>query len=372
MNIAINTRLLLKNKMEGVGWFTYETVKRITKAHPEHNFLFIFDRPWDEEFIFSDNVKAVSTIIPCRHPVLWYLWFNHIVPPILRKHKIDLFVSPDGWNVPKKHKSYIVVHDLNFLHFPENVPFIERKYYNYFFPRFIKNACRLGTVSEFSKRDICGNYGTFSDKIDVLCNGASSVFKPVQQSVKEATKKEISGGADYFLFVGALNPRKNIGRLLDAFDAYCDATESNTNLVIAGAQMFSDKCYMNSFNKMKNKDRVIFIGRQSREDLGRITASALALVFPSTFEGFGIPIIEAMNCDVPVITSNITSMPEVAGDAALLVDPYSVDSILQALINISKDSALRESLIEKGKIQRAKYSWEKAAQLFWQGIEKCL
>ncbi|MFO8066011.1 MAG: glycosyltransferase family 1 protein [Bacteroidales bacterium] len=371
MNIAINTRLLLKNKMEGIGWFTYETVRRIVKAHPEHTFYFIFDRPWHNDYIFSDNVIPIKTKLSCRHPLLWYFWFNHCIPHILKKHKIDLFVSPDGHNVPKKFKSYIVVHDINFVHFPKNVPILERKYYQYFFPKFVKNANRLGTVSEFSRIDICSHYGTNENKIDILCNGASDVFKPVKDDVKEQIKKEFSDGNEFFLFVGALNPRKNIGRLLDAFELFCEMTDNSIRLVIAGKPMFSNKSFRKNYEKMRYKHRVHFIGRQRRDKLGEITASAFAMVFPSTFEGFGIPIIEAMNCDIPVITSNITSMPEVAGDAAIKIDPYSVESIAEALITISKQEHTRKELIEKGKIQRQKYSWEKAAKLFWEGIEKC-
>ncbi len=372
MNIAINTRLLLKDKMEGIGWFTYETIKRMVKAHPEHNFLFIFDRPYDKDFIFSDNVKAVHTRIPCRHPVLWYLWFRFLIPPILKRNKIDLFISPDGFNVPKFIKSYIVVHDVNFVHFPENVPFLERKFYQWFMPKYIKDSCRLGTVSEFSKNDIVKTYGTNPEKIDILCNGASDEFIPISNKEREFIKKEITGGSEYYLFVGALNPRKNISRLLEAFDIFCEKVDSDVKLVVAGAPMFSDKCYIKSFNNMKHKDRVLFIGRQPRKNLGRITAAALAMVYPSTFEGFGIPIIEAMNCDVPVITSNITSMPEVAGDAAILIDPYSIESISRALIKMSTDIDFRISLIEKGRKQRNHYTWEKAATLFWESIEKCL
>ncbi len=371
MNIAVNTRLLLKNKLEGIGWFTYETLKRITQSHPEHNFLFIFDRPWEEEFIFSENVTAVSTKVPCRHPFLWYLWFDHVLPGIIKKHKIDLFVSPDGYNVPKPINSYVVIHDLNFFHFPKNVPYFERKYYNRFVPRFISDATRIGTVSEFSKDDIIKVYKTGSEKIDVLCNGSSSEFTPLKKPEILKIRDKISGGKEYFLFVGSLNPRKNIGRLLEAFDKFCADNSKDINLIIAGEPMFSDGFYKEIYNQMAYKDRVVFIGRQSREGLAKITAGAMALVFPSTFEGFGIPIVEAMSCDVPVITSNITSMPEIAGDAALLTDPYSVDSISSAMTKLSNNEVLRNELINKGRIQRQKYSWDRAAELFWDGIKKC-
>src|SRR6056297_2157265 len=135
MKIAVNTRLLLKNRLDGMGWFTYETLKRITKAHPEHHFFFLFDRPYHTDFIFSDNITAVILNPPARHPVLWYLWLEISVKRFLKKNKIDLFVSPDGF-IPLKSSipSVAVVHDINFHHRPGDVPPLTRFYYNYYFP----------------------------------------------------------------------------------------------------------------------------------------------------------------------------------------------------------------------------------------------
>jgi hypothetical protein len=155
MKIAVNTRLLLKNKLEGIGWFTFETLKRITEQHPEHEFYFIFDRKYDDSFIFSKNVKPIIIPPQARHPFLFFLWFEFSIPYILKRLKADVFLSPDGYlSLSSKTKQVAVIHDLNFEHNPNDVPFLVRKYFKFFFHRWAKKATRIVTVSEYSKKDI--------------------------------------------------------------------------------------------------------------------------------------------------------------------------------------------------------------------------
>jgi glycosyltransferase involved in cell wall biosynthesis len=372
MKIAVNTQLLIKDKLEGIGWFEYETLKRITRLHPEHQFYFIFDRPWDEEFVFSSNVHPLRTTIPSRHPVLWYNHYNFAVPSLLSKHNIDLFVSPDGFNVPKKHKTIIVLHDLNFVHFPKNLPYLSRKYYESFFPGYAQNASRIVTVSNYSKQDIAKSFDIDPGKIDVVYNGSSREFVPLSSPQKEEIKKKYTEGLDYFIFVGALNPRKNIYKLLSAFDDFCARSNRDVRLVVAGVPMFSSIFFNSKADHLHHKEKIHFVGRLDREELARLVGASLSLVLPSTFEGFGIPIVEAMYCDVPVITSNITAMPEVAGDAALLVDPYSIESITNAMLQMAGNEKLRNTLIKRGKTRRKVFSWDQTAEKLWNSIEKCL
>jgi glycosyltransferase involved in cell wall biosynthesis len=372
MKIAVNTKLLLKDRLEGIGWFEYETLSRITRAHPEHQFYFIFDRPYDKSFLFSDNVHPLRTLLPSRHPLLWYIRFHHIIPQILTKYKIDLFFSPDGYNVPPKFRSIIALHDLNYVHFPENLPSLARKYYKEFLPQYTKNAQRIVTVSDYSRRDIAHSYGVDISKIDVVYNGSSDVFKPLLSQEKDNIKKKYTNGKDYFVFVGALNPRKNLIRLLSAFDEFCSKSVSDAHLLIAGVPMFRSSFFQINHDSMRYKDRVAIVGRLNRDELAKLVGASMSLVLPSTFEGFGIPIIEAMSCDVPVITSNITAMPEVAGDAAIYIDPYSVESITEALVKMATEPQTRKDLIMKGRQRREIFSWDKTAEFLWQSIEKCL
>lgn len=373
MNIAVNTRILLKNKLEGIGWFTFETLKRITKNHPEHTFYFIFDRPYDQEFIFSKNIVPIVVGPQARHPFLFYFWFERAIPKVLNQIHADLFISPDGILSLKTHvKSIAVIHDISFMHNPKDFPFIVRKYYHYFFPKFAKKAKRIVTVSEFSKQDIMEQFSVKSDHIDVVYNGSNEIYKPSDSNQILKTKKEYTSGEDFFIFVGALSPRKNVANLLLAFDLFKIKTTNKIKLLIVGEKMFKTKNIRTVYSNMSFKKDVMFTGRMNPEELKNLYGSALALIFVPYFEGFGIPIIEAMNCDTAVITSNVTSMPEVAGDAALYVDPFSVQSIANAMIKIYNDSKLRNELVEKGRLQKQKFSWDKTASKFWESIEKVL
>lgn len=373
LNIAVNTRILLKNKLEGIGWFTFETLKRITKNHPEHKFFFIFDRPYSKEFIFSDNIEPVVIGPPARHPVLFYYWFEKSIPKVLSRINADIFISPDGYlSLGSDIKSLAVIHDISFMHNPLDFPFGLRNYYKYFFPRFAHKAKRIVSVSEFSKQDIANQFSIAPENIDVVYNGSNEIYKPVSNDEISKTKQKYTSGNDFFIFVGALSPRKNVANLISAFDIFKTKTNSNLKLVIVGEKMFKTKNIKNTFNRINSKDDVIFTGRLNPEELKKLYGAALALTFVPYFEGFGIPIIEAMNCNTAVITSNCTSMPEVAGDAALYADPFSVHSIADAMINIYNNSDLRNQLVEKGKIQIQKFSWDKTADKFWNSIEKAM
>ncbi|HEY0031362.1 MAG TPA: glycosyltransferase family 1 protein [Bacteroidia bacterium] len=371
MEIVVNTRLLIKNKLEGIGWFTFETLKRITNAHPEHHFIFLFDRNYDEDFIFADNITPLILSPPARHPFLFYWWFEFSVAAFLNKYKPDLFLSPDGYLSLKANcKQLAVIHDINFEHYPKDVSWLVRKYYTHFFPKFAAKASRIATVSEFSKKDITAHYHIAAEKIDVVNNGCNESYKPVSKELQSATRQKYSKSQSYFLFVGSLHPRKNIFRLFEAFDQFKNLDKNDVKLVIVGEKYRWTSEIKRTYIGMKHREDVIFTGRLSTEDLNKVIGSALAMTYVPYFEGFGIPILEAMNCDVPVITSNVTSMPEVAGDAALLVDPFSSTAIAAAMLQLYKDESLRNSLIEKGRKRKLAFSWDKTADALWKSILK--
>ncbi len=369
MKIAVNTRLLIKNKLEGIGWFTFESLKRITKSHPEVEFYFLFDRAFDPAYIFGPNVKPVVLFPQARHPFLFIYWFEWSVTRALRKIKPDLFLTPDGYvSLSTDVPTLAVMHDLNFEHFPEDLPWLVRWYYRYFFPRFARKACRIATVSAFSKMDIVKQYNIDPEKVDVVYNGANEIFRPISSSEILNTRSRFTAGFPYFIFVGSLHPRKNLVRLFGAFDKFKSMAESDIKLLIVGEKKWWTKDIESKFESLKHKDEVIFCGRLNHVDLQLVTASALATTYVSYFEGFGIPIVESFRCGVPVITSNITSMPEVAGDAALLVDPFDEDSIADAMFKMAYDTVLREKLIKKG-FERAKlFVWDNTAKQLWESI----
>jgi glycosyltransferase involved in cell wall biosynthesis len=373
MDIAVNARLLIKDKLEGIGWFTYESFKRITTQHPEHHFFFIFDRPFHPDYIFSGNITPIILSPQARHPFLFWIWFDYCLPPLLRRLKPDLFVSPDGYLSTRSNiKSLAVIHDLNFEHYPEDLPFIVRKYYRYFFPRFARKATRIVTVSQFSKEDIIHQYHVPSDKIDVAYDGSSEVYSPLDAREIVEVRNKYTGGAPYFVFIGSLHPRKNLANLFYAFDDFKNRKPSDVKLAIVGEKKWWTKEIGKAFNTMDHSDDVVFCGRQKLIELRNILAAALALTYVSYFEGFGIPIVEAFRCHVPVITSNVTSMPEVAGDAALLVDPFNPSSISDAMRKIYEDPDLRKDLIRKGMERSNEFTWQKTADCLWASIEKVI
>ncbi len=373
MRIAVNTRLLLKDKLDGIGWFSYETLRRICKQHPEHEFIFLFDRPWHPDFIFSENITPVIIGPPSRHPFLWFIWFEYSVPRMLKKYKADLFLSPDGYlSLRSPCPSIPVIHDINFFHRPKDLPLLSRWYYNFFFPRYAKKAARLGTVSGFSKNDIAASYHISPEKIDVMHNGANELYKPVDALRQKRCRDLISGGKPYFIFIGTLHPRKNLANLLRAFDLFSSASARQFKLVIVGARFFLTDELDRVYQAMKCKEDVIFSGRLGPEELVDALAAAEALTFVPYFEGFGIPIIEAMNCDVPVIASNVTSLPEVAGDAAIYVNPSDVEDIAAAMKRVVFEPGLRDELIARGRQRRNLFSWDKTAGELWKTIEKVI
>ena len=373
MRIVVNTRFLIKDRLEGFGWFTFEHLKRITQNHREHEFIFLFDRPFDSSFILSDNVTGLVVGFPARHPILWHLWFEYSVPRALNRLQPDLFISPDGFlSLKSNTPSLLVVHDLAFEHFPEFVPKLASRYYRIYTPRYSKKADHIVTVSQYTKDDLQLQYGIEEEKISVVHNGASNKFKPLSEAEKESIRNQYTQGAPYFLFVGALHPRKNISRLLQAFDSFKSKSDANFKLVIAGREMFGNNEMKQVAETMKHRKDVVFTGHLSLDELARVNAAAHALAYVSVFEGFGIPIVEAMKCGVPVIASKASAIPEVAGNAAIYVDPFSIEAITDAMMAMSSNLDLHSELSMKAIQQSNNFSWDKSANELWHIIERML
>jgi glycosyltransferase involved in cell wall biosynthesis len=373
MRIAVNTRLLLKGKLEGIGWFTSQTVQRIVKNHPEHDFFFFFDRPYDKSFVFAPNVTPVVVHPQARHPILFYIWFEWSIPQMLRKYKIDLFLSPDGYmSLGAKVPTCLVLHDLAFEHYPEHFVPAHRMYWRHYARLFARKATRIATVSNFSRQDIVDQYGIDPAKIDVVYNGAHDEYKPLTADQREAVKQQYADGCEYFVFAGALHPRKNIVHLLKAFVKFKKRQQSNMKLVIVGrlAWKYEEVAQMRA--EMPFKDEVKWVGYMNVDELSKVIGGAYALVYASLFEGFGIPILEALECDVPAIVSNTSSMPEVAGDAGLLVDPTDVDDIAAKMELIYKDELLRKKLIIAAREQAKKFDWNRSAEKLWACMMQCV
>ncbi|PWH84975.1 glycosyltransferase family 4 protein [Brumimicrobium oceani] len=370
MKIGVNTRFLLKNKMEGFGWYTYETMLRITQQHPEHEFIFFFDRPFDQKFIFSDNITPVVVSPPARHTILQKIWFDYSIPRALKKYNCDLFVSPDGYLSLKTDVPQLaVIHDLNFEHNPQDVPKNVLRFYKTRFPLFAEKAARICTVSDFSKQDIMKTYGISGDKIDVTHNGVSDAFQLVEERKKQEVRAKYTNGEPYIVFVGAIHKRKNVQRLIEAYRNL--KTEQNIphHLLLVGEPMWNSEAIK---VEEEMKSFIHFTGHVSLDKLAEVMGSATCLAFVSYFEGFGIPLVEAMQAGVPILAGNKTSLPEIGGDAVLYCNPHSVSSIQNQLHLLLTDGELRDDLIEKGRERAKDFSWDYTARDLWKSVLKVI
>jgi len=373
MRIAVNTRFLLPDYLEGYGYFLNETFSRITKNYPEHEFIFIFDKPFNEKFLFASNVKAIVAGPPARHPLLWKLWYDLKVPAILKKYKAEVFVSCDGFcSLTTRVPQCLAVHDLAFLHFPSFIKKSHLLFYKKYTPKFLNKVKSIVTVSEFSKRDIITQYKTNADKINVVYNAAKEIFHPLDIEEKFAIKKKYTEGKEYFIYAGAIHPRKNLMNLLKAFSAFKKRQQSGLKLVLAGRLAWKYESFIKSLQLYKYRSDVILTGYLEEEELVKIIGAAYAMVYPSLWEGFGVPVLEAMSCDVPVITSLHSSMQEIGKDAALYADANDHKDIADKMMLLYKNENLRNEMIVKGRKITQQYKWNKTAELLWQSIVKAV
>ncbi len=308
---------------------------------------------------------------PARHPILYYLWFEWSVARALRKVQPDVFLSPDGYLSLRTDVPQVpVIHDLNFHHHPEYFSTVNRLHYLHYFPRYARKAQRIATISEFSKADIVERYGIDPSRIDVTYNGAPQDLLHLTDVQKRDVRLEITGGRPYIVFIGGLYPRKNIIQQLLAFDQFKEKTGSNACFVVIGAANATSAPIFDTLSTLRWKQDVLMLGRvDPREKVDRILAASEALMFVSTFEGFGLPLLEAMRCGVPTITGNISAMPEIADGCALLVPPDNTAEIASAIERVLTNRELRSTLIQNGYQRLPMFTWEKAASTLWDTVQ---
>ncbi len=361
MRIAVNARFLLEGKLEGIGLYTHEVVRRLVKRYPEDTFILFFDRPYSEVFLYGPNVVPVVVRPPARHPLLWWVWFEWMVPHYLRRYEADVFFTPDGYlSLRAELPQLMVMHDLAYLHYPDFIPRTTLWYYRRYVPRYLRRADVVVAVSRTTAADIERHFPGYVRQLAVAYNGCRESFVPLSEGEIARVRNMYSSGRPYFLFVSALHPRKNAENLLLAYDVYRQRGGMVDRLVIVGRRAWHTRRLEEIYRNMQYREEVIFTGYLAERELAAVTGAAFASLYPSYFEGFGVPILEAMHCEVPIITSDVSSMPEVAGEAALYVDPHAVDEIARAMHEV-EDPATRARLIEEGRKQRRKFSWDTTA-----------
>ena len=368
--IALNGRLLVPGKLEGIGRFTLTTFRGLVSRRPNDQFLLVVDRPYDELFDLGPNVEVRRIRIPARRPWLIRWWFAGPLRRVLQAWKADAFVSTEGplaTRMPAHFPQMTVIHDLNFEHRPGDLPQKWASFYKKMFPRYASLAKVIGTVSEFSKMDLASSYNLEASDIWVFPNAVDEAFAPASETTSFKVQAELAGGHPYFIYVGSFHPRKNVEGVLKAFEHYVERG-GQWRLVMVGEAMWSEGAISS-----EGIDRVHLTGRLNDIKLVETISSASGMVFVPWFEGFGVPIIEAMSCGVPVIASNVTSLPEVCGGAAFaLVDPGDTRAIAQAMLGLEQDEAAAAEASKKGLVRAGQHSWAQTIEAFDAAVEELL
>ena len=353
MNIGVNARHLIESKLEGIGWYSFEILRRIVLLRPNDDFFFFYDRK-TKPLIEGNNVTNIIVFPPARHPLLFKIWYDISLPYYFKRNKIQIFFSPDGFLCLKTNIRQIgVIHDLNFEHYPDDLPKEVLKFYKKNMPLFANKADEIVTVSNFSKQDICNSYKINSQKVTAIYNGGGSSFTPLSKKERKEFIKTQNNGREYFIYVGSLHKRKNIVRMLKAFKMFNNS--KSMDFIIVGEPMWQKQLDLKGLI-----ENVYFLGRKSGEELSKWVASSSAMVYVSYFEGFGLPVLEGMLAGVPVVTSNVSSLPEVGGDAVIYTDPFSEESIKNGLIKATQKNSF-ENFRELGLKQSRFFSWDQSA-----------
>ncbi|NCT94380.1 MAG: glycosyltransferase family 4 protein [Chitinophagaceae bacterium] len=369
MQIAVNAIFLQNNPLEGYGHYAKEVVWRMARAHPEHRFILVFDRPWDPGFSMEPNMVPVLVGPAARHPLAYKYWYDIKAPLALRGFKPDVWFQPYGFcSLTTRIPQVLMVHDLAFKHYPQFLGAAQRWYYGHYTGAFLKKASRVITVSDYSRQDIQQHYAVAEQKITVIPGAARPGFQPLDWEAKLAVKSGYADGREYFLFVGSIHPRKNLMNLLRAYSLFKKWQHSNMKLLIAGRLAWQNEDLLEKLKTYKYREDVVMLGYLEEEQLYRVMGAAYALVYPSYWEGFGLPVVEAMQSGVPVITSNTSSLTELAADAALLASPDDPDAIAQQMLALYRTEAIRNQYIHKGLERSRAFDWNQTAEACWEQL----
>ncbi len=293
------------------------------------------------------------------------LWTHARLSTEMALHSPDvLFVPAHVLPLIHPRASVVTVHDLGYIYYPEAHEAGDRRYLDWSTRWNAHQAAAVLADSEATKADLVDAYGARPEKIHVVYLGRDESLKQVTNPLRLASlRAKYDLAQRYLLYVGTLQPRKNLERVVQAFERLCGRPElADVQLVLAGKQGWLYDSLFQQVARAGLGERVVFPGYIPDEDLPALLSAATAFVYPSLYEGFGIPVLEAGGCGVPVITSNTSSLPEVAGDAALLVDPHDVDAIADAMYRLVTDPALAAELARRGRENVKRFSWEKCAR----------
>jgi glycosyltransferase involved in cell wall biosynthesis len=359
VRIAIDASRTTVARVTGTEHYAIELIRALIRRNTQHQITLYFrDTPAPDLFPASPLVR--QRVLAQRR-----LWTHTAFAAALWRNRPDVtWVPAHALPLVMPGRAVVTVHDLGFRYFPAAHPGWPRLYLNLSTAASVRRASVVLADSEATAADVTRFYGTAPDKLRVVYPGV----EPPPVGDVEAVRAKYGLPPRYFLFVGTLQPRKNIPRIVQAYARWCAAHPGeDAALVLAGGQgWLYDPAWVDGV------EGVILTGYIDEADKGALYAGALALVFPTLYEGFGFPVVEAMHCGTPVICSTTSSLPELVGDAALLVDPLDVDAIAAAMGRLASDAALRETLRARGMAQAHRFTWEDAATATLDALERAV
>ncbi|MGQ9584455.1 MAG: glycosyltransferase family 4 protein [Anaerolineae bacterium] len=362
MLVGIDASRVTAEGRTGTETYSLYLIREILRQGSPHRFRLYFREPVPLD-LFPSEGRWEPRCIP--FPRLWthvrLSWEMIAQPPEV------LFVPAHVLPLVRPRWCLVTVHDMGYLYFPEAHPPLARAYLDWSTRFNCRVATRILALSETTRTDLARHYGVPKDKVEVVYPGVREGMRPdLAPAQVEAALHRHGVQQPYYLYVGTLQPRKNLIRLLGAFAeasrVWDGPARQEPRLVLAGKEGGERKALRREVRRLGLEGRVRFLGYVPDEDLPSLYRGALAFVFPSLYEGFGLPIVEAMACGTPVVCSATSACGEVAGDAGLLVDPLDVDAIAQALVRVGSDRTLRESLTLLGLERARAFSWERAAR----------
>ncbi len=349
----------------GIGRYTRNLVRALAAIDRENEYVLFAavgrGRPVDEDWPSNFRVRSV----PLSDRTMAILWHRLRVPLPIEAFigPVDLFYSPDFVLPPTRARTVLTVHDLSFVRMPECADPNLRAYLNKAVPRSVHRADLVLADSQNTKRDLVELLGVNPQQIEVIYPGVEERFRPIEdQALLENVRRRYDLPARFILGLGTLEPRKNFPRLIEAFASLQVGKFASLHLVIAGRPGWLYEGIFAAVERLGLEGKVAFPGFIADEDLPALYNLAELFVFPSLYEGFGLPPLEAMACGVPVVASNSSSLPEVVGEAALTVDPMDVKGLAEAMGRLLDDGALRKRMIERGLERARTFTWEGAAR----------
>jgi glycosyltransferase involved in cell wall biosynthesis len=366
LRIAVNG-LPMTEQPSGVGHYVYHLLRALLAVDRANSYVGWFSSDGAPAALLEGpNLTKLTASGPVRHPIGQVFWESAMLPLALRRRPVDLFFSPSHTLppfLPPGTATMVTVHDLSFLHHPETKTRRFRLYMQWMVRHALRRASLVAVDSEHTRRDVIAAFGAPADRVITIPLAAAARFgEPVEPAVLERVRRRYGLQAGAIVAVGDVEPRKNLRRLVEAVALLRDRENLRPQLVLVGKPRRGVEALRRAIDERGLGDAVVFTGYVPDDELAAVYRLAGVCVYPSLYEGFGIPPLEAMMCGTPVVASNAASIPEVVGDAALLVDPYSVDEIAQALARLLTDDTLRRELIARGHTRARCFSWEETAR----------